>query len=176
MSKDDLVMQRFLESQCADANALAAASDLLSLYPYGNPPHQLYRAAFRCGGLVCRPGGEIGPADHFEVLIRFPDDYLRKANPMEVVTWLGPPNVWHPNIRPPVVCVGHIAPGTRLVDLLYQLHEIITWRKVTMNEFDALNHAACQWARDNTNLFPVDATPLKRRDVSFAVETAREEG
>ena len=172
MQSKDLILQGFLESQQADAAALAAASDIVQIHPSGIEPYQQYRAVFRCDGLVHLPGGGFARADHFELLITFPDDYLRRANAFEVVTWLGPPNVWHPNIRPPAICVGHLVPGTGLVNLLLQIHEIITYRKVTMSEFDALNHAACQWARDNTHMFPLDTRPLKRRSVDFRVEAA----
>jgi hypothetical protein len=81
-----------------------------------------------------------------------------------VLTWLAPRDIWHPNISAdaPVICVGRLAPGTALVDLLYQLFEVITWNKVTMREDDALNRAACQWARRNGHRFPVDRRPLKR--------------
>ena len=64
--------------------------------------------------------------------------------------------------RAPVVCVGRLSPGTELVDLLFQLFEMITWRKVTMREDDALNATACVWARSHRDRFPVDTRPLKR--------------
>jgi len=176
MQKEDRVLQRFLTTQHDEAMALDAASDLVTIVPYGPPPCQQYRAVFRGTGLVRTPSGEIARADHFEALITFPDDYLRKVDPGEAVAWLGPLNVWHPNIMPPVICVGHVTPGTSLVDLVYQIDEIITYRKVTMDERDALNHAACQWARENRDLFPIDTRPLKRRAVSFQVETVRESG
>ena len=104
-------------------------------------------------------------ASRFEVGIWFPSDYLRRAEPWEVLTWLGPRRVFHPNIsdRMPVICVGRLAPGTWLVDLLYQVFEIISYQKVTMREDDALNPAACAWARENQHRFPVDRRPLKWR-------------
>ena len=58
-----------------------------------------------------------------------------------------------------------------------QIHEIVTWQKVTMREDDALNHAACQWARANRARFPVDSRPLKRsgRAVATAAITERKD-
>jgi hypothetical protein len=50
-----------------------------------------------------------------------------------------------------------------LVDLLFQCFEVITYQKVTMREDDALNHAACAWAREHQQRFPIDRRPLKWR-------------
>jgi hypothetical protein len=40
---------------------------------------------------------------------------------------------------------------------------------MTPREDDALNRAACQWARSNMHLFPIDSRPLKRRDLPVGV-------
>ncbi len=171
MANNDLILQGFLETQHSEGMALAAASDLLTLYPIGNAPYQQYRAEFRCAGLI-QVGGEVARAEGFNVGITFTDDYLRTADPYGVVCWLTPPSIWHPNIKPPFVCLGPVVPGTPLVELIYRIYAVITYQKVTMNEYDALNHDACRWARANTNLFPVDTRPLKRRAVTFKVEAA----
>jgi hypothetical protein len=161
----DAVFTSFLEQQLDSGLRLAAESDLLELVPMDGTAPQRYIARFRCRGLVRTADGEIVEAEDFAVGITFPDDYLRCAKPASVITWLGPRNVFHPNIsdRAPVVCVGRLSPGTELVDLLFQLFEMITWRKVTMREDDALNPAACVWARGHRDQFPVDTRPLKRR-------------
>lgn len=167
----DRVLDAFLRQQQEEAIALAEASDLVRLFPVGEQANR-YIAQFLCKGLVQLESGAIVEAGRFDVGIRFPDDYLRTANPFHVLTWLGPRNIWHPNIAAdaPVICVGRVAPGTGLADLLYQVFEIITWNKVTMREDDALNQAACQWARQHKDRFPVDRRPLKRRalDLRFA--------
>ena len=96
--------------------------------------------------------------------IFFPDDYLRRAAIPEVLTWLGPVNVLHPNILGPAgaICIGHLEPGMGLVDILYQLYEIIVYRKFNPQEHNSLNKAACAWARNNLSRFPTDRRPLKR--------------
>jgi hypothetical protein len=144
--------------------ALASESDLLTLAPVSWPADR-YIAQFRCTGLVEEPTRAIAEWNCFEVGIWFPASYLRVADPFQVLTWLGPGNVWHPNIAndAPAICIGRLAPGTSLVDILYQVFEVITWNKVTMREDDALNRAACQWARRHRDRFPVDRRPLKRR-------------
>ena len=167
----DTVLEAFLARQYEEGMALATASDLLELEPIDGPPPQRYLARFRCKGLVRSPDGEIVETDRFEIGIWFPSDYLRWAEPWQVLTWLGPRQVFHPNIsdRLPAICVGRLVPGTPLVDLLYQCFEIITYNKVTMREDDALNHAACAWARDNRHRFPIDRRPLKRRALKLTV-------
>lgn len=166
----DRILEAFLARQQEEGLALAGESDLLRLAPIGQPASR-YLAEFTCKGLVEEGPGEIVEADCFGVGIWFPSNYLRAADPFQVLTWLGPRNIWHPNISAtsPVICVGRLAPGTSLVDILYQVFEIVTWTKVTMREDDALNRAACQWARQHRDRFPVDRRPLKRRAPAFHV-------
>jgi hypothetical protein len=167
----DRIRDAFLVRQLEEGRALAAESDLLHLVPSGEPADR-YVARFSCRGLVERPPHSIVEWDRFEVGIWFPRDYLRVVDPFRVVSWLGPRGVWHPNIASaaPVICVGRLVPGTGLVDILYQVFEVITWNKVTMREDDALNKAACQWARQNRHKFPVDERPLKRRSLDLHIE------
>ncbi len=156
----DVVLESFLEAQFAAAKALAEASDILELWPADT---RRYVAHFNCRGLVCQ-GDEIRPWEgRFTAGIFFPSDYLRRVEPALVVTWVQPANVWHPNIAPPLICVGRMPPGTPLVDLLHQVYEIITWQRFTPNEHDALNRPACQWARNHREQLPVDSRPLRWR-------------
>jgi len=173
----DRILEAFLARQEHEGRVLAAQSDLLTLVPIGSPADR-YLIEFRCKGLVEREPGEVVEANRFQVGVCFPSNYLRVANPFRVITWLGPHNVWHPNISAtePVICVGRLEAGTGLVDILYQLFEIISWNKVTMREDDALNVAACQWARRNPHRFPVDRRPLKRRPVAIRVDDRANRG
>jgi ubiquitin-protein ligase len=77
------------------------------------------------------------------------------------------PGVWHPNVsmEVPLICIGRLTPGTGLVDVLYQVYEILTWHKFNPRENDSLNKTACAWARQNQSRFPVDHRPLKRRSL-----------
>ena len=174
---NDKVFESFLKRQYEEGIALAASSDLLELYPISGDPPDRYIAKFRCKGLVRGRGEDAVEADHFEVGIWFPSDYLRRAEPFQVLTWLGPVDVFHPNIsdRAPFICVGKLAPNTRLVDILYQCFDIITYNKVTMREDDALNRDACAWARMHQHRFPVDRRPLKRRALELEVEQVEKE-
>lgn len=170
---NDKILERFLEAQNREGLELARESDLLEIYPQGNQlPVQCWIARFRCKGIVIDHHGHVLEADDFAVGIHFPDDYLRRANPAEVLTWLKPSRPHHPNISRDLglICCGRISPGMGLVEILYQIFEMITYRKVTMNEGDALNKAACRWARRHTQLFPLDKRPLKRRLMHIQVK------
>jgi hypothetical protein len=162
MAHHDRVFSNFLERQREEGMALAAASELVDLRPLDSAPSAAYLARFNCTGLVSH-NGKILEHDDFLVGIRFPDSYLRQFDTARVLTWCAPHEIWHPNIRTPFVCVGDMQPGTPLVDLLFQIHEIITYHNVEMREHRALNHDACAWARNHTHRFPVDRRPLKRR-------------
>ena len=166
----DRILESFLARQETEGRALADESDLLSLLPIGSPADR-YLVEFRCKGLVERAPGDVVEARLFRLGVWFPSTYLRAANPFHVLTWLGPHNVWHPNISAtdPIICVGHLAPGTGLVDILYQVFDIVSWNKATLREDDALNAAACQWARRHPDRFPVDRRPLKRRSLALRV-------
>ncbi len=168
----DRIFDAFLTSQHADALALNADSDLIALsFPeVASGPHRQYIAEFSCGGLVHSHSRGVEEARRFTVGLTFPSDYLRRVEPSEVLTWLGPFEIWHPNIRPPFICVGRLSPGTPLTDLLYQCFEIISYQKVTMREDDALNIDACSWARQHQSRFPVDPRPLKRRSAEARIE------
>lgn len=167
----DPILKSFLTRQRDDAAALNRESDLVEIVPvWGDPPSR-YRVRFRCRGLI-GSAEAVEESDRFEVGIWFPPDYLRRADPFQVLTWLGPPDVFHPNISPmlPLVCIGRLTRGTRLVDLVHRLFDVITYNNVTMVEHDALNRAACDWARKNRQRFPVDRRPLKRRRLELNVE------
>jgi hypothetical protein len=174
----DKILDAFLRAQEAGGMALAAASDLLELDPIGASPAARYVARYSCRGLVRLSTGVIDVAEAFAVAIQFPVDYLRRVEPMQVVSWLAPRNVFHPNISPGagVICVGRIGPGTPLVDILYQVFEMITYRRMTMREDDALCREACAWARNHQSRFPLDDRPLKRRPVQLHVEPRLEGG
>jgi hypothetical protein len=165
----DPVYRRFVERQLEEGVELANSSDLLKLhFPAMIPPHVV--AEFRCRGLVREPGGEIREADRFDVGIWFPPDYLRRGDPFQMLR-LFTPHVWHPNVSPdaPFICIGRLAAGTALIDILYQIWDILSWSKFNPRENDALNKAACAWARAHQNLFPIDRRPLKRRSLGLEV-------
>lgn len=174
----DEIFSGFIEEQNAKAEALNARSPLVDIQKHGAADEASWILDYSCRGLIRRPDGAIVEANRFKVGVRMPPDYLRCANPYVVVTWLGPRSTWHPNVGPPpgsdqiFICTGHLRPGTPLVDIVIQVFEIITYQLVTMREDDALNHAACRWARANQHLFPIDRRSLLGR-VVFPEPAAR---
>ncbi|HNR29385.1 MAG TPA: hypothetical protein PKI11_00715 [Candidatus Hydrogenedentes bacterium] len=167
----DYQTRSFLERNLVAAMELADQSDILELKPFAGDPVRKYIARFHARGLVRDPvTGEIGEAPFCDVGIWFPDDYLQRCTPFEVLTWLCPPHAWHPQIRAPFICPGRLGEGTQLVDILYQCYDIWTYQKV--NWGDALNHEAAAWGRRCLDRLPVDKRPLKRRRVAVNVRAA----
>lgn len=159
----DPILKSFLKRQYEEGMALAASSDILNLVPLRDMPPTQYVLEFHCKG-VTRVGETIGSSDVFAVGLRFPPDYLRRVvNAGQILMWLHPSTIFHPNIGSGFICCGQIRPGTGIVDLAHRVFEIITFQKLTPDEHDALNRDACVWARQNMQLFPVDDRPLKRR-------------
>lgn len=169
----DPILEAFLTKQFEEGMALAESGDLLMLLPIHGTPPDAYIAQFRCNGLIRDENGNVHEHDMWDVGIRFPLSYLKQGltDPLQVITWLAPENVWHPNINGPahLICLGHMPPGTGLVELLYQIFDVITYSNVTMREDDALNLPACSWARSNKSRFPVDTRPLKRAPLNLQV-------
>jgi hypothetical protein len=171
----DTVLESFLEAQCQEAMALAAQSDIVDVRPVEGVPPQRFLARFQAKGLVQSDTGEIHEASECVVGIWLPDNYLDTVIPAQVLTYLGPhERPWHPNIRAPWIC-AHLRPGTPLVDVLHTVYELWTWQLWSTSD-EGLNHAASQWARhQDTRRFPVDARPLKRRNVSVKVNLLSED-
>jgi hypothetical protein len=163
----DPIFAAFLEAHWQEGSALAEQSDRLELVRL-DPQHIV--AEFSCRGMVLDGDGQPAIAERFRVGFAFSDQYLRMADPSRVVTWLGPREVFHPNIGIPYVCLGRIDPGTPLVDLATRCYELITYQNVTFIECDAFNSQACHWARNNQELLPVDTRPLKRRRVEPRID------
>jgi hypothetical protein len=169
----DAIYESFLVHQLDEAARLTASSDIVTIRPLGL---QHYRLRFRCNGLVLDESGTPRLHDDFSVAVHFPSDYARlEQHPAQVVQWVAPLTVWHPNIRPPFVCTGPIAPGESLTDLAYRLFEIISFHKVSPHH--ALNAEASQWVRHHQDMLPLDRRPLFRPRVvadAIVVEDMRD--
>ncbi len=171
LGSNDSIYGRFMQRQLEEGMELARSSDLLRLHiPPMSPPH--FVAEFLCNGLIREGDSDIKEASGFQVGIWFPPDYLRRADPFEMLR-LFTPNVWHPNVSRdhPLICIGRLTAGTSLVDILYQLFDILTYQKYNPNENDSLNKTACAWARESQRRFPIDRRPLKRRLLNPGVQS-----
>jgi hypothetical protein len=170
----DSVIKAFLDAQQTEAMELAQASDILELRPFSENQSQQYIATFHAKGMAQGRDGEIREVDRFDVGIRLPDDYLRRVDVAEVLTYLGPYRPFHPNIKAPYICL-HLKPGMGLVDLLFICFELWTWKLYYTGD-EGLNHEASQWARNQpAGRFPIDTRPLKRRTLQIEVQPAGKE-
>ena len=174
MGNFDRVYEAFIEGQTCAAQTLNQASDIVCITTKKLNWGHLYRVKFLCKGLV-NDGREIREHNQFELGVHFPEHYLRRCKPAEIVCWFGPANIWHPNIKPPFLCLGRVAPGTQIIDIVNRAYEIISYQKVTMVESNALNREACAWARANSDRFPIDKRPLRRRTIEVTMEEIRKE-
>jgi len=170
----DNVFESFCAEQWSLARDLTQRSDIAQLVPLRGDPPTAYVLLLSCLGLV-RRGGEVRRGGPFVLEFHFAPDYLRAVpNPFEVVRWVLPQDVFHPNIGrgrnpggPIGICVGTIKPGTSIVDLTMQAWEIVTWTKVNAREDDALARDVCPWARSNPDAYPVDRRPLFRAPLAI---------
>ena len=166
----DRIFASWLERQRRDALELSAASDHLTIDPEpGMRPASRFIAQFSAPTMV-RTNDEVRRIEAFTVLIQFPPSFLRSAHDAgQIVNVIEPNQVWHPNVMGPFICLGHIAPGTGLIELIFQVYEILTFQKLTPREDDALNHNACVWARQHMAEFPLSAAPLSRRANEWSI-------
>ena len=162
----DLVMRDWLAHEHAEVMQFSARSDVVKVAPIeGDPPFK-YLVQLRCKGLA-HANDRIRVVDHHVFGVRFPEDYLRVGcHPARLVTWLEPITEFAPNIRAPLCCIGPVAPGMGLLNVIYQVHSMVTWQRFTAREDDALNQTACLWARQNMDRLPIDRSrSLIRREI-----------
>lgn len=168
MNANDPILRGFCERQFEAIRALAGQSDVIEVRPLGDAPAPVaYHISFYCKTLVF-DGDEVREASRAEVGFFFSPDYMERVDPVRTVTVLHPFNLFHPNILGPLICIGRMRPGTELVDLVYQVFEILTFQKKTTH--DALNKRAAQWCRNHQSRLPLERRSLKRRPVELAGE------
>ena len=145
------VNEAFLLGQLIEIDSLCKSSDRLFSSPYeisegGAPKSYIFRLTCRSPVKV---DGVIQIAEREHLLcVALPDDYLQIAHdPGHILCLLEPTTLFHPNIKGPMICIGDIAPATPVVDILVRTYEVLTCQRINMREKEALNYAACEWAR-----------------------------
>jgi ubiquitin-protein ligase len=157
----DTILHRFLIESWANAKRLADDSDIVELVPFDSPPRAVV-AEFRACCYIKGPQGVV-PHNGFCVGFRFPENYLSLALPWEVMHFISPLNVVHPNIRPGSICLGTgLQAGTELRELLFRTYELVTFQRRSQPA-DPLNPDAAAWVRRNWPVPPADSRPLKWR-------------
>src|SRR5258708_25422854 len=154
----DRTFQTWLERQYVDGIALTEKSPAVRLQPARGSPPVEYFAEFECRTLV-NLGESVQETTGFAVYLRFAEDYLRRIpDPSFVIGLLRPGSIFHPNVRFGCICLGRLAPGTPLVDVLYQAHESLTWQRFALD--NPLDPDASAWASRNLKRFPIHNRPL----------------
>ncbi|RMD81717.1 MAG: hypothetical protein D6815_11085 [Candidatus Dadabacteria bacterium] len=155
----DKVFSRFLARQAEQAQALTDGSDIVVVHSISP---QRFLLLLDCTGLVRTSDGAVEEHRGFAIGVYLHDGYLSKPIPGIVLSCLFPSKTFHPNVLGPAMCVGRIAPATPLVDLVHRVYELVTYQSYTTLEYDALQPAACAWARHHRSRLPIDARPLRR--------------
>ena len=165
----DDVLANFLRRQQNDErlHRLLRESDVLQLITLGP---QNYLAHYRdARGLGWTPDGRVVPVDEFSMHLRIPEDYVRRANVQEIITYAGPyPRPFHPNIheRGLAVCL-HVRAAMPIHELLVSLYELWTYQNHTYenrreHRDDGLNPKASHWLRRHPERAPTDRRGLIR--------------
>ena len=173
------VNEAFLLGQLMGIDTLCKSSDRLFSSPYGfseggAPTSYIFRLTCRSpvkvDGVI-----QIAEREHL-ICVAMPDDYLQIAHdPGHILCLLEPRTLFHPNIIGPMICIGDIAPATPVVDILVRTYEVLTCQRINMREKEALNHAACEWARHAKLPLQTDSlvnpTAKPRADFTFSSVT-----
>lgn len=175
----DRVFSSFLEHTFGEAKALAAGSDVLTIIPVLPWPPATYCCVFAVRYLRRPPSGivEVAPGP-VEVGLHFPQDYLRSSDPrlgLKVAAMLTE-DFFHPNVRDSAICLGSaFAPGTPIRWLLWELHEVVAYRNVGLDERNALNPEACRLLRQRPEILAGlgPFRPLRRRARPVQVTVTR---
>lgn len=155
---------RRLEAEYAAMQELAQSSSLIEFTSRGSPPSQ-YNVTLSCRGLV-RYGERISGLSHHEFTFILGNSF--PLDPPDIV-WKTP--IFHPNIKPPLVCTGDIwYPKLTLADLCTSLCELVQYK--SFNAYHALDHDAADWLvaqvlSEHLDI-PVDRRPV--RDADFDLE------
>jgi len=164
----------FLEAQEREGRALEAASDIFSLETLGPSPHQRFVARFELRTVVLADGAPREADGVCAVGIWLAPEYHLRVVVPQVLTFLGPRELFHPNVKGPFVCLGDLVPGTPLAELVFRIHAVLSYRNYGLRR--PLNGAAAAWARRNLDRFPTDTRPLKRRAGKFDTQVRERNG
>lgn len=153
----DPIFDLFMQRQRQQLLALAEQSDLLRA-EWLDPQRAVLH--FSSKGLVRAQRGEPREHSDFGIGIAFAPDHLRRVEPMAILTLLWPQDVFHPNVRASVVCVGDLRLGVRATELAYTAFEILVGRNYNAIESAALSREAGAWYRRHPERLPIDPRPL----------------
>ncbi len=169
----DPIARAFLDNNREEFLNRFQPNGLLEYASLGRDAPWLWRLTFHTRGLVRAENDEVRTVERHVVAVRFLPDYLRRADRFEMMALVEPTDAFHPNLRPPGICL-EIYPGEPLLEICESLHRLISWRLRQLAETDALNPAACAWGRSHLDDLPVDTRPLFGRSLAITLEPAEE--
>jgi ubiquitin-protein ligase len=111
-------------------------------------------------------GKELEIIKEHKIEIYLHSDYPRLKPQSNIVS-----EIFHPNFRmasPNDICIGdYWASGETLVDIIYQIGEMITFQ--SYNVSSPLNGIAAKWVKENISLFPLDNTNLRQGEIDISL-------
>ncbi|MFF7309674.1 ubiquitin-conjugating enzyme E2 [Streptomyces sp. NPDC008137] len=147
---------RRLANDYAGMLDLVGSSELISFHSLGSPPSK-YIVKMSCLGLVQVKDVLLRSSEHeFDLLL---SENFPKLPPR--VVWKTA--IFHPNFKPPDVCMGDIwYPGLSLAELCVALCELVQYK--SFNIYDPLDTQAAFWlweelSRDES-IVPIDGRPV----------------
>jgi hypothetical protein len=164
----DPVMRAFLENVAAELLGRQRPGSLVRTQPLDEVPW-LWLLDFATRGLTLDESGRLQTTERHVAGVRFPPDYLRRADRFEVLRLAEPAGAFHPNLRDGFVCL-EVYPGEPIVEICESLHRLFSWRLRQLAETDALNPDACAWGRSNLDRLPLDDRPLFGRTLAITLE------
>jgi ubiquitin-protein ligase len=160
----DQILDRFCRANWRNAHALAGESEMLELVPFGGGDAPRAVAAHFNAYCWVKDQDGVHRQLGFTIGFRFPEHYLTPlVQASEVIHFVGPNQVFHPNIRPGACCLGNgFQPGLELRDLLFRTYSLVTGQQRSQPA-DPLNPAAAAYYRRHWPMEPADNRPLKWR-------------
>lgn len=159
-----------LRNEHARLLKLQQSSSMISISTHGEPPTR-YEIRLTCEGLRWTPAGIERCSYHeFDLLI----DSNFPAMPPQIV-WRTP--IFHPNIRPPNICIGdYWFAGSGIDEICVAVAEMVQYK--TFNIYDPLNPEAAAWVSAMSGdggvmPFPIDPRPFHDLDFEIQIDPQR---
>jgi ubiquitin-protein ligase len=154
---------RRLRTEQADLETLRKESSLVTFRAHGEPPTR-YEVELSCRGLAMFQGVPLLLEAHRFTLLLGSEFPLAPPT----IVWYTP--IYHPNFRPPAICIGdHWYPAWSVAKLCEVIVEMVQYK--TFNIYDPLNKEASEWLsrslEDGSLTVPIDSRAV--RDLCFDI-------
>ncbi len=155
-----------LKNELSLMQALANSSSLIRFGTVGSPPTK-YEVELSCVGLALEAGYEVTHRDHHAFVIAIGDQFPALA---PTLIWKTP--IFHPNFRPPHVCLGNYwYPAWSLAEMCVSICEMVQYK--VYNVYDPLDVEAAKWVNRylelEGNSLPIDPRPVTDLDFDLGV-------